>query len=385
MINWFARAKENIMKIDKQIIGGNIEVLEIDGDRVRVERELRDTRPDRDWFYWAFRVTGAAGRTVTFEFPHKNRVGYFGAAVSPDQIHWSWSGKRKITVLEDESRIESFTYTFGEDENETYFAHDMVYVPARFEQFCAANGLAIEELCLSNKGRSVPFTRFGSGDRKILLTSRHHACESTGTHVMESVLQSFIDEPLEGYEIVCVPFVDYDGVLDGDQGKHRLPHDHNRDYPLDGSESLYTSCAAIRRFVEENRVPYAFDFHSPKHLGKLNNKVSIIYKLEEKVPELRRFAELFSSKITSDAFPYDPENDMPPNTGWNLDTSETFARYLLERPESRLAFTLETPYFGEKDGSAVVTEASLSALGKSFAAALRDYISHDCPALEGDQ
>ena len=362
------------MKIDKKIIGGNIEVLEIDGDCVKLKNELRDTRPDRDWFYWAFRVTGAAGRTITFEFPHKNRVGYWGAAVSHDQIHWNWTGKRKITVLDDESRIESFTYTFGEDENEAYFAHNMVYVPARFEQFCAANGLKIEELCLSNKGRSVPFTRFGSGEKKILLTSRHHACESTGTHVMESVFQSFIDDPLEGYEIVCVPFVDYDGVVDGDQGKHRLPHDHNRDYPFDESESLYTTCAAIRRFADENSVLFAFDFHSPKHLGKINNKESIVYNTEEDLPRFQRFAEIFQSKITEGSIPYDPVNDVPPNTGWNQDTNETFARYLSRKPENHLAFTLETPYFGERDRSTVVNEDSMRELGKCFANAVRDYL-----------
>ena len=365
------------MRIDKEFVSGNIEVLEIDGDRVVVEREARDTRPDRDWFYWAFRVTGAAGRTVTFEFPHKSRVGYFGAAVSHDLLHWSWTGKRKVTVHEDESRTESFTYTFGEDEHEAYFAHNMVYVPARFDGFCAENGLEIRELCLSNKGRSVPYVRFGTGDEKILLTSRHHACESTGTHVMEAVLKSLLDDPIEGYEVVCIPFVDYDGVVDGDQGKYRMPHDHNRDYPLDGGKSIYHTCAAIREIVDGNSVPYAFDFHSPWHLGKLNNKASIIYKLEKKVPALRRFAAHLKSKITADAFPYDPENDMPPNTGWNLDTAETFARYIVEKPESRLAFTLETPYFGEKDRSAVVTEASLSALGRCFAEALRAYIREE--------
>lgn len=362
------------MKIDKQIVCGNIEVLEIDGDRVRLKNELRDTRLDRDWFYWAFRVTGAAGRTVTFEFPHENRVGYWGAAVSHDQINWKWTGTRKVSVLEDGTPLESFTYTFGKDENETYFAQNMVYVPARFESFCAANGLKIEELCVSNKGRSVPFVRFGSGEKKILLTSRHHACESTGTHVMESVFQSLIDNPIEGYEVVCVPFVDYDGVVDGDQGKHRLPHDHNRDYPFDEGESLYNTCDAIRRYVNGNSVLFAFDFHSPKHLGGINDKVSIIYNFENKAPYLKRFTEFLHSRITKDSLSYDPVNDVPPNTEWNVDTNEDFARYLARKPENRIACSVETPYFGEEDASNVVNGDSMRELGKCFARAVRDYI-----------
>ena len=363
-----------MIKIDKQFLGGNIEVLEIDGDRVSLANELRDTRPDRDWFYWAFRVTGAAGRTVTFEFPHKNRVGYWGAAVSRDQIHWSWTGNRKISALEDGTPLESFTYTFGVEENEVYFAHNMVYVPARFEQFCAKNGLSIEELCLSNKGRSVPFVRFGKGEKKILLCSRHHACESTGTHVMEAVLQSFIDEPLEGYEIVCVPFVDYDGVVDGDQGKHRLPHDHNRDYPRDESESLYNTCAAIRRYADENSVLFAFDFHSPKHLGGLHDKEFIVYNTKESKLRVQRFAKIFQSKNTDGSITYDPVNDVLPDTEWNKDTTEDFGHYFARKPENRLTVSLETPYFGEADGSVVVTTDSMRELGRCFAETLREYM-----------
>ena len=39
------------MKIDKNFVSGNIEVLDIQGDTVTLANELRDTRLDRDWFY----------------------------------------------------------------------------------------------------------------------------------------------------------------------------------------------------------------------------------------------------------------------------------------------------------------------------------------------
>ena len=64
------------MKIDRDFVSGNIEVLDIREDTVTLANELRDTRADRDWFYWAFRVKGAQGKTVTFQFPHIKRVGY---------------------------------------------------------------------------------------------------------------------------------------------------------------------------------------------------------------------------------------------------------------------------------------------------------------------
>ena len=344
------------------------------GDTVTLANELRDTWEDRDWFYWAFRVSGAAGRTVTFQFPHVNRVGYWGAAVSTDLYSWQWTGNRKSWRIDDGTTYEAFTYTFGKEENEVYFCYNMLYTPARFERFCAENHLKIEELCLSNKGRSVPCVRVGEGEKKILLTSRHHACESTGTYVMESVLESFVQDPPKGYEILCVPFVDYDGVVDGDQGKHRLPHDHNRDYPRDNTPSRYTTCAAIRKFVDENQILFAFDFHSPKHCGGINDLVHIPYNVVEDTPVYDRFSQLFQSKITPDAIPYDPANNWPADNGWNQSTNASFGRYVTDKPEHRLTFALETPYFGYPDGSVVTTRESMHAFGKCFYNAVREYI-----------
>lgn len=361
------------MTIDKNFVSGNIEVLDIQGDTVTLANELRDIWEERDWFYWAFRVTGAAGRTVTFQFPHVNRVGYWGAAVSTDLYSWEWTGGRRAWTAEDGTVYEAFSYTFGPEENEVYFCYNMLYTPARFESFCSQHGLKVEELCLSNKGRSVPYARFGSGEKKILLTSRHHACESTGTYVMESVFQSLIENPMEGYEVICVPFVDYDGVVDGDQGKHRLPHDHNRDYPIDGTPSIYNTCAAIRKLTDATPPVIALDLHSPKHHGGINDKVHIPYNLEEETERYNRFSAIFAGKITPDAIPYDPADNIPANTGWNKSTNATCARYMSVKPENELSFVVETPYFGTPDGSVVIDRNTMFAFGQCLVAAVREY------------
>ena len=54
------------MKIHANFTGGNIRVLEINGDIIQVQNEIRDTT--EDWFYWAFCVEGAQGRTLNFRF-----------------------------------------------------------------------------------------------------------------------------------------------------------------------------------------------------------------------------------------------------------------------------------------------------------------------------
>ena len=82
---------DEAMEITKDFPGGNIRLIRVDKDHVFLENEIRDTT--EDWFYWAFRVKGAAGRTVTFDFSPKAWIGYFGAAVSHDLMKWAWGGE----------------------------------------------------------------------------------------------------------------------------------------------------------------------------------------------------------------------------------------------------------------------------------------------------
>ena len=61
-----ARPAGGAVTVDANLPAGNVVVEGISGDTVRLRQDLRDTAGE--WFYWAFRVTGAAGRTLTFDF-----------------------------------------------------------------------------------------------------------------------------------------------------------------------------------------------------------------------------------------------------------------------------------------------------------------------------
>ncbi len=89
------------------------------------------------------------------------------------------------------------------------------------------------------QGSPVPYITLGEGSKSVILTARHHACESTGNYVLEGMLEELLRHPLPDTTVFCVPFVDYDGVIRGDQGKSREPHDHNRDSPFDGGFLAY--------------------------------------------------------------------------------------------------------------------------------------------------
>jgi hypothetical protein len=57
--------------------GGNILVKRMEGDIVYRRQDLRET--DGWWFHWAFRVRGAAGRTLRVHFTDRDSVGTRGA------------------------------------------------------------------------------------------------------------------------------------------------------------------------------------------------------------------------------------------------------------------------------------------------------------------
>lgn len=354
-----------MIRIHSDFTGGNIRILQQNGNAYVLQNDLRTTAVD--WFYWAFCVEGAAGETLRFTLSD-NRIGHYGPAVSHDLRGWIWLGGY--------TGDGSFTYTFGEDENKVYFAHSMLYHPDRFAEFAAARGLVCGELCKSSKGRSVPCLSVGEGGTRIMLTARHHACESPGSFVLEGLLDGLLAEPIPDTQLFAVPFVDYDGVVDGDQGKGRWPYDHNRDYAPE-KESIYPECAAIRRAAEEG-CHYAFDFHAPCHKNGGNDVAFIIHMNPDKEERILRFGELLEENLQPGAFPYRQKNDYPAEYGWNHGSAQ-FTNYMTRLPENEMAFTLETCYFGEP--SHPVTEEGLLALGRSWAAALRRYITEQRAGL----
>ena len=356
--------EEKSVRIDKNFEGGNIRVLSISDERADLAVELRDTIGS--WFYWAFRVTGAAGRTVTFHFPEGRRVGYYGAAVSHDLIRWQWTRP----YSEDFS---SFTYTFGPEEDEAYFCHHMRYSTGQFEALCRELHLPIQTLTLSEQGRPVPYVQIGSGEKLVLFTSRHHACESTGTYLLEGILRTLASNPLEDCTVIAVPFMDIDGVVNGDQGKNRAPYDHNVDY-LD--QQIYASTRALKQLALERGAYCFIDLHSPGHLGGRYDVVHIVNSKRHSAPQ-QTFGRLLT--VQNEQHPlavrYHTSNDLPFGVEWNNDQDGGLPglSFIWFGDNSRLSVSLETPYFGPADN--VVSQSAMIELGVCVAQAVRDFLS----------
>ena len=180
----------------------------------------------------------------------------------------------------------------------------------------------------------------------------------------------------QNVEILAVPFVDKDGVEDGDQGKNRRPRDHNRDY--DGV-SVHCETAALRRLVPDwagGRLHAALDLHCPCLRGSSNESIYLVGQQSEEIwREQCRFGEILEA-LRSGPLPYHASDNLPFGVSWNTGKNRQQGKHSIgwasEQPGIRLATGIEIPY--AIASGAEVNASSARALGRDLAAALRAYL-----------
>ncbi len=369
--------------IDTGFPGGNAIIESFDGDLVKLRPDLRDTVSG--WFYWCFRVRGAAGRTLAFHFTQQDPIGARGPAISRDGGQtWQWLGREAA----DDSH---FSYAFPVDADEVFFGMGMTYTLAhldRFlEPFSGSPFLRRNLLCHSRAGRPVHALHLGRGDgadkRHILITARHHACEMMCSYAVEGIIAAALAEDSLGHwfqdhaAVMIVPFMDTDGVEQGDQGKHRSPYDHNRDY---SGESIYHETAALRRVVPQwlNGAPLVqLDLHCPWLRGGINE---LFYQVGRPDPQQWRNQQRFGQCLAAGLrgpIPYDPTNDLPFGQGWNAPHSYQQGSNCTDwgghLPHTALASTIELPYANA--GGVEVNQSSARAFGQDLARGLHAFIT----------
>ncbi|MBM4018539.1 MAG: hypothetical protein FJ288_09470 [Planctomycetes bacterium] len=411
------QAEQPGVQIDCAFPGGNIIVDRIEGDRVYLRQDLRDTAGH--WFYWHFRARGAAGRTLTFHFMQGDVLTRMGPCCSLDGGKtWKWLGPDAVRAADprlapgpaqgatpampDPRRTAGagqsaaasaparppgpiFVYTFAPDAADVRFAFSIPYLESDLKAFLARHAgrpeLKAAALCRTAKGREAEVLYLGRMDEKadyrLAFTCRHHACESTAGFVLEGILEAALADDETGQwfrrraAIAAVPFVDKDGVEDGDQGKNRKPRDHNRDY---GDDTIHATVAAIKKFLPEwsrGRLDAAIDLHCP------SVKDDFIHFVGGPEPEFWERA-LKLCKILEEGqkgpLRYAMSDNVPFGTKWNTGTGPlvSFGRWARTLPGVRVATTIEFPY--ALAHKTPVTADAARAFGRDVAEALRKYL-----------
>jgi hypothetical protein len=379
-------AASGAVTVDAELPAGNIIVNGVSGDTVRLCQDLRDTKDE--WFYWAFRVRGAAGRTLKFEFtgkPWGGPVGVRGPVVSTD------GGKTFSYPLDGRSSLNGFTYSFGPGEDDVQFYECHPYVRANWDAFVAKHSAVLgkmfvaETLCRSRKGVDVPHARFGCIDRepkfRVFMSARHHCSETMASWVLEGVGEAFFaDDDLGRWlrvnvELMMVPFTDYDGVQAGDQGKNRSPHDHNRDYNV----FLYPETKAITEWIgghAHGALDVFIDVHCPWIRGPYNEFLYTPWKDLAILPDAaaeRRFSQLLE-ELQCGTMRYKAADDLPFGKAWNTgkNYSQGWSAVIWASKSVKglkIARSYEVP-FANANG-AVVTPETCRDLGRDTAKVFR--------------
>lgn len=371
--------------VDCGFPGGNVIVDAIDGNTITVHQDLRDTIGN--WFYWYFRVRGASGRPLTVRITGSRAIGVRGPAVSLDAGRtWVWLGADAVDAVDPQT----FRYKVPTDADEVRFSFCIPYLEANLREFLDHHRgdphLEVSQLCTSEHGRSVELLRLGqitgSPRHRVLLTCRHHACEAMASYVLEGIIATILTDATAGQwlrehvEFHVVPFVDKDGVEQGDQGKNRAPHDHNRDYAE--HDGIYAAIRAIRNLVHRlsNVLNLAFDLHCPAIRGEWNTHIYFVG-----TPNMDNWQSMgtFSDVLERERLgplEYHASGNLPHGVAWNTGASYqdmlSCGRFLdVAAPDCTHA-GLEFPYADVNGGE--VNPESARAFGRDLARAIRSYL-----------
>jgi hypothetical protein len=381
------------IQIDADFPGGNIRVVAINGDSIQLQQDLRDT--EGQWFYWSFRIRGAARRTLHFEFTNGGVISSRGPAVSTDGgLSWRWLGDLGFSDTK-------FQYTFGPADHEVYFGMGMNYTEKSLHRFLDKYqnhpALSIEKLCASRKGRDVELIRIHNRqtapDFKICLSARHHCGEMMASYTLEGIMETVLSDTEEGRwlrdhgDFFIVPFADKDGVEDGDQGKNRRPHDHNRDY----NQHIYPEIRAITEQVpawSDGKPLFFLDLHcpwlrggsDPDDPGKGTNEYLYFTGSPNEAfnEKLFQFSVLLET-VRKGAIPYQVTYNLPFGIAWNTPSSlyaapnlQTSSGWIQTLPNAIFSSLIEIP-FANACG-VVVDMNSAHELGYDLTHAIYKYI-----------
>lgn len=368
--------------IDSSFPGGNILVERIEDDQVYLRQDLRDTRGH--WFYWCFRVCGAAGRRVGFNFTDGDVIGVRGPAISRDQGQtWQWLGRQCVNGT-------GFVYTFAGDEGDVRFSFAMPYQESHLNAFLVKfrenRRLRVDPLCTTRQGRLVERLHFGclgSCPRfRVIFTCRHHCCEMMANYELEGIIEEILSESQAGQwlashvEFLALPFMDKDGVEAGDQGKNRKPHDHAMDY---GETSLYPSVAALREFAPpwlEGKPALALDLHCPGPRGEFHEVILCPNRLRgvKNWRHTKPFLDILEATQqgplvfrTADSIRFTTWDGKPPGP-----PSATFSSWIQSVPGIRFGAVIELPYANANGGE--VNQDTARAFGRDLARASYVYL-----------
>ena len=383
---WLHLAHAQI-SIDTNFPGANVIIDSISADTVYFRPDLRETQGD--WFYWNFRAVSNQPKKWYFKAQDVNDLTSKGASFSQDGGYtWQWIDPG------DHHGEQLFSFTFEEADQVVRLSMGQPYTQVNYERFIKSfkhdSRLKTATLATTRRGRSAEKIIISHFDQapeyKILFVARAHACEMMSNYLLEGIIRALMSENpkmqalLDKAEIMIIPFMDKDGVEEGDQGKNRIPRDHNRDY---SGESLYATTKALRSQVPKwvQDTPWiGIDLHNPWIKNAEHERIFLVGNANAAIEkEQIKFAEILRREQRG-ALTFDPQKNFLRygtswNTGSNYEQGWPFTKWASSYFDKGLLFTttLEFPY--AVNLGQTVTQENSREFGEDLIYAIATYLN----------
>ncbi|OYY71593.1 M14-type cytosolic carboxypeptidase [Sphingomonas sp. 28-63-12] len=248
--------------------GGNIHVLRQDDASADLEIVKDRDSEFYQWFY--FRVSGAAGRTLTLRIINAAGSAYpmgwpgYRARVSTDRDNW---------VLADATDYADgvLTITHRATSALSWFAYFAPYPIERHNaliaRYAAMDGVTHRELGQSIDGQPIDCLSIGTGAKNVWLYGRQHPGETMAEFWMEGALErlTHATDPVTAALLAkasfhIVPNANPDGSSRGHLRTNAVGVNLNREWATPTLEKS-PEVLAIRKAMDETGVTFAMDVH----------------------------------------------------------------------------------------------------------------------------
>ncbi|MFW5866491.1 MAG: M14 family zinc carboxypeptidase [Armatimonadota bacterium] len=248
--------------------------------RVRFASEPR-TSPQPLWFHIEARDAGGAPVEFVWELPDiclgdRNSLHLLRPVLRADAGDWTRCENVSVDEHDDGRRSLRFSHAGGADAVAAAFCFP--YAPEHLDATLTERGDAWERslIGVTHESRSLERLRLAGSHPTprpgVYLMARQHSGETPGSWVLDGILRFLASDDDEAaklrdtLDVWACPFVDLDGVVNGDYGKDALPWDYNRAWErLPMRAAVHAIQRDLERFHERTGPRIVIDLHGPGH------------------------------------------------------------------------------------------------------------------------
>ncbi|MFW6189576.1 MAG: hypothetical protein ACOC7T_04005 [Planctomycetota bacterium] len=206
--------------------------------------------------------------------------------------------------------------------------------------------------------------------------ARQHAGETPGSWVLDGLLRAVAEadssDPVRGVDWWVVPFMDLDGVVEGDYGKDAMPRDFNRAWtPMPMRPEVMSVQQDLRRFRSRAGARLLLDLHGP---GGAEKAVYHFLPRNDRPRAHREAGMSFTSYLAGQL----PEQDVEsiarvPTYPSRWSTDSTASTWVWDHLDETLGICIETTYQG-LEADRWMEPADYRRLGGRFARAAAEWL-----------